>query len=522
MMHPCWIPMTLAGLTLCSFGGAASDPVKGCIAHLPPESAPDREARHARIAERRKGPAVIVHRGASAFAPENTLEAYAAAMDYGADGCEIDPRRTADGVLVLFHDDMLENLTTGFGSVNQLTYYELLQLKRRANVQAAIPTLASALALARQRAMLLHLDLKEPGLADETAKLLDEADMWDAVVAVNANNAGSIPANPKLKLLSYKAPGLYEDGADVDPEATKAALAKPGDMIIVDDPRVAARALGRPPYRPVPIPKTLHQDWPPLHLPNAPKTGELVAAQYIAWLAAKHNPNSAADVAKLLNRSETGRSDTDGDETHLRARREKILARAWAAQRLGEIGGKTAQVVGLLEYQVLHRTIDRDWRYHGMDGAEAARALASLGATESVPMLARVLMRVDPDLAKAANPEFPNTPVAFLDWRVKTAIVQALGDLRCGPSKRALLAYAKLDEASARKIGIPLYADAARSLLKQNLSVSEIRKLLQSPNRRIRGTAILECLDHTSKERAEALKSVPWALELPGASHSGS
>ena len=52
------------------------------------------------------GTVVMVHRGAAAFAPENTLEAYAAALDYGADGCEVDLRRTADGVLVLFHDDM--------------------------------------------------------------------------------------------------------------------------------------------------------------------------------------------------------------------------------------------------------------------------------------------------------------------------------------------------------------------------------------------------------------------------------
>ena len=41
-------------------------------------------ARHLRIAARRAGTMVIVHRGASAFAPENSLAAYAAAMDYGS------------------------------------------------------------------------------------------------------------------------------------------------------------------------------------------------------------------------------------------------------------------------------------------------------------------------------------------------------------------------------------------------------------------------------------------------------
>jgi hypothetical protein len=82
--------------------------LKGYITSIAPESAKHREARHRKIARRRVGPVVIVHRGAWAFAPENTLEAYSAAMDYGADGCEIDIRRTADGVLVMFHDDGLD------------------------------------------------------------------------------------------------------------------------------------------------------------------------------------------------------------------------------------------------------------------------------------------------------------------------------------------------------------------------------------------------------------------------------
>src|SRR3954469_9418925 len=82
---------------------------------LTSESAQARAIRHQRLAERRAGPMIIVHRGASAFAPENTIEAYAAAMDYGADGCEVDLRLTRDGVIVMFHDDMLDRLTESFG-----------------------------------------------------------------------------------------------------------------------------------------------------------------------------------------------------------------------------------------------------------------------------------------------------------------------------------------------------------------------------------------------------------------------
>lgn len=59
--------------------------VPGYIRDLPPESTEARAARHAEVARRFTGTPVLVHRGASKIAPENTLEAYAAA---GAAGDE--------------------------------------------------------------------------------------------------------------------------------------------------------------------------------------------------------------------------------------------------------------------------------------------------------------------------------------------------------------------------------------------------------------------------------------------------
>jgi glycerophosphoryl diester phosphodiesterase len=53
------------------------------------------------------GPDVIAHRGASAAAPENTVEAFELAVELGADGIELDVRRTADGFLVVHHDALL-------------------------------------------------------------------------------------------------------------------------------------------------------------------------------------------------------------------------------------------------------------------------------------------------------------------------------------------------------------------------------------------------------------------------------
>ena len=57
---------------------------------------------------------VIAHRGASAEAPENSMEALELGMELGADAIELDVRRSADGVLVVIHDSTLDRTTDGF------------------------------------------------------------------------------------------------------------------------------------------------------------------------------------------------------------------------------------------------------------------------------------------------------------------------------------------------------------------------------------------------------------------------
>jgi glycerophosphoryl diester phosphodiesterase len=496
--------------------------LKGYIREVPSESSAEREARHRKIAERRAGPIIMVHRGASAFAPENTLEAYAAAIDYGADGCEMDLRRTADGVLVLFHDDMLDHLTDGFGSVNQLTYYELLSLTPRFRYGAATrqtrpPTFAAVLALARQRAMLLHLDVKEPNLEDEIARLLDAADAWDHVVAVNSANAPKLLQNSKSKLLKYKVPGLYEERRDVDPDAVKVALAAPGEMIMVDDPRVAAHELKRAPCQPLPLPRGLRVDWPPTVAVFAPEQKTFVPHLYIRSRLKTVRPDSVKDLMQLLTTNDAAaRAQPDGDATYQRRRTERIIERACAAQQIGKLGRKSAQVIQVLEFQVQHRSLHRDWMYHGLDGAMAARALGMLRATESVPVLIETFRRIDPEVKKIANPEFAQYPLSWTDWRPKMYTFAALGELRCAASKNFLKEYLTMDEAQAREFSPPQFEEAAKALLRHDLSGDELKWLLRSPHSAVRGTAILECIDHPRVERTAALREVaPWSLDLP-------
>ncbi len=80
-------------------------------------------------------PLVLGHRGASFARPENTLVAFAKARELGADGVELDARRTADGELVVHHDPHVD----GFGIIVEQPFASL----RAAHPE--IPTLAEAL-----------------------------------------------------------------------------------------------------------------------------------------------------------------------------------------------------------------------------------------------------------------------------------------------------------------------------------------------------------------------------------------
>ena len=71
---------------------------------------------------------VIAHRGASAYAPENTLAAFALAEEMGADWFELDCQLTKDHEVVVMHDDTLDRTTSGSGYVRDTTLHEIKQL----------------------------------------------------------------------------------------------------------------------------------------------------------------------------------------------------------------------------------------------------------------------------------------------------------------------------------------------------------------------------------------------------------
>jgi hypothetical protein len=514
-----WWPGLLAVLGVASASGQW---VREYVLELAPESEADRALRHQLVAERRAGPVIMVHRGASAAAAENTLQACATALDWGADGVEVDVRRTRDGVLVLFHDEHLDRLTRGLGTVAQLTAAELLALPPRTAFGRAaggtVPSFVQLLDLVRQRAALLHLDLKEPGLEDEVARWLDAADAWDHVVAVNEANAPRLARDPRLRLLRYKVPGLYEDRRDVDPDAVRAALRQPGEMILVDDPRVAAWVLDRPRYRPVPVLRTFRLV--PRRVPPEPaaEPGPFNPAAHMAALARSTPPDSALALLQLIQAAQPGRAEAGSDQAALDRLAARIVERAWAADQLGALGRRHRDVVRALEELVRQPTPHPDWRYHALDGALAARALGRLGSTASAPVLVAALRERVARWPAAWAAEAGTNLAAWAEARFNAHLLAALGDLRCRTARRFLLEFLAPERTRSPGWEGGLWEEAARALLQQHLSGAELRQLLRHPLPAVRGIAILECVDRANAERRRALTAeAAWALNLPAA-----
>lgn len=136
-------------------------------------------------------PWVIAHRGASHVAPENTLSALRSALAAGADTVEVDVRRTADGALVLMHDESLARTTDvevqhpsrPRWRVQDLTLEEIRALDAGSWWSATyagepVPTLSEALEVLERAGSRLLIEVKQPteypGIEHDLAALLRE------------------------------------------------------------------------------------------------------------------------------------------------------------------------------------------------------------------------------------------------------------------------------------------------------------------------------------------------------------
>lgn len=109
---------------------------------------------------------IIAHRGASSYAPENTMAAFDLALEMGTHHLELDVHLTCDDHLVIIHDDTVDRTTNGTGPVASQTLAALQALDAGAwfgdaFVGARIPALADVLTRYHGRAH-LHIELKGP------------------------------------------------------------------------------------------------------------------------------------------------------------------------------------------------------------------------------------------------------------------------------------------------------------------------------------------------------------------------
>jgi glycerophosphoryl diester phosphodiesterase len=144
----------------------------------------------------------LAHRGASARAPENTLEAFRLAVESGAGGLELDVHLTRDGHVVVIHDSTLDRTTDGAGAVARMTLEELRESDAGYNFSPdggetlpyrglglRIPTLAEVLREIPGVAVNIDMKADLPGIEAAVLKVLREADAEGRALVVSSRRS---------------------------------------------------------------------------------------------------------------------------------------------------------------------------------------------------------------------------------------------------------------------------------------------------------------------------------------------
>ncbi len=124
----------------------------------------------------------IGHRGARAYAPENTLASFKKAIEIGVDAVELDVRRTKDNQIVVIHDADIKRTTNGEGLVSELT---LAQIKSFFSEDGEkIPTLQEAMDFLDKKVKVL-VELKEAGVEEQVLSMVQTKGLEKNVVVIS-------------------------------------------------------------------------------------------------------------------------------------------------------------------------------------------------------------------------------------------------------------------------------------------------------------------------------------------------
>ncbi len=162
---------------------------------------------------------VWAHRGASAYAPENTLEAFDLAIRQKSDGIELDIQMTKDGKLAVIHDETVGRIWDGSGYVKDYTMEELKKFRCTRFWpdfgNSVIPELKEVLELVKPSGLTVNIELKTgvfryKGIEKEVLKQVKNAGMEERVIYSSFHH----PSIIKVKQLNPKALTglLFSDG----------------------------------------------------------------------------------------------------------------------------------------------------------------------------------------------------------------------------------------------------------------------------------------------------------------------
>jgi glycerophosphoryl diester phosphodiesterase len=198
---------------------------------------------------------VLAHRGASAYAPENTLAAFRLAIEQRADWLELDVQQTKDGHLVVFHDLRMERTTDGRGALRDLTLEQVRQLDAGSwygprFAGERIPTFEEVVSLAREQNVRIFPEVKDPrlypGIEERMAAVISAYEYEDRTI-IQSFDMTSLERlrqlNPRLKLAA-----LYTAASPLrgDPPHGVNVVGPPWEMVTGDPTLVRdAHASGR-------------------------------------------------------------------------------------------------------------------------------------------------------------------------------------------------------------------------------------------------------------------------------------
>lgn len=166
---------------------------------------------------------VYAHRGASGYAPENTMAAFKKAVELGSHGIECDVQMTKDGKLVICHDETLERTTDGKGLLKDLSYDEIKELDAggwfdRKFKNERIPQLSELLKLVKDNGLLLNIEIKSgivqyPGIEQKIMAEVGAFGLTSKVIISSFNHYAVKKCkeiNPSVKTGILYMEGIFE------------------------------------------------------------------------------------------------------------------------------------------------------------------------------------------------------------------------------------------------------------------------------------------------------------------------